>query len=232
VRIYLPLTVLAVVLVISGFWPRYFWPLLTGTVHKPTIIHVHAAVFVGWLMVLATQAWLAATRRTALHMKVGTFAFAYALVVLAVGLATGLDGFATRLAAGRPDAARHALLLPVTDMTLFVVFMSAAWSYRLKPEIHKRLIVVATTGVILPGAGRLPFWHGTQIFTVQEVVPFLLVWLSLIYIAMIHDYVKKKIIHPVYVIGLLSLIALRFRSLMADSAGWTAFTDWLGKLYV
>jgi hypothetical protein len=49
---------------------------------------------------------------------------------------------------------------------------------------------------------------------------------------MIHADVTKKIIDPVYVIGLLSLIALRFRSLLADSAGWTAFTNRLGKLYV
>ncbi len=38
-----------------GFWPTYFGPLLRGGVNRHWIIHVHAAVFIGWLLPLMGQ---------------------------------------------------------------------------------------------------------------------------------------------------------------------------------
>jgi hypothetical protein len=43
------MALLAVLVAAVGFWPTYFGPLLAGTLDKPAVIHVHAAVFVTWL---------------------------------------------------------------------------------------------------------------------------------------------------------------------------------------
>jgi len=73
-RLYVGVAVLAIAIAAVGFWPTYFGPLLAGGVDKPAIIHFHAAVYVGWLALFLTQATLAATGRTASHMKLGRFA--------------------------------------------------------------------------------------------------------------------------------------------------------------
>jgi hypothetical protein len=49
--LYVGIAMLALAVAAVGFWPTYFGPLLAGTVDKPAIIHVHAAVDVGWLAI-------------------------------------------------------------------------------------------------------------------------------------------------------------------------------------
>ena len=72
-RIYLPVGFACVIIALLGFWPSYFGPLLLkGVPHPARIIHVHAAVFMGWLFFLIWQSWLAARGRVALHMEVAS----------------------------------------------------------------------------------------------------------------------------------------------------------------
>ena len=86
--------------------------------------------------------------------------------------------------------------------------------------------------LIVAGVGRLPFWHGTLIISFRQVVPFLLVWSSPIYIAMAHDYYRRKMLHPVYVIGIVTLCLVRMRGLLIDTDAWLSFSGWLAKFYL
>src|SRR4051812_4545154 len=63
----------AVVIAVVGFTPevRRF---AAGTLPIPWILHVHAAIMVAWLGAFALQAWLGATKRTALHRRIGRYA--------------------------------------------------------------------------------------------------------------------------------------------------------------
>ncbi len=60
-----------------GFWRSYFGPLIGGGVTRPWIIHVHAAVFVGWVVLFVTQASLAAFGRIAFHRRLGRVGSSY-----------------------------------------------------------------------------------------------------------------------------------------------------------
>lgn len=100
-RIYVPIGFLCLLIAIAGFWPTYFGPLLAGTPHALPIIHLHAIVFTGWVILVIAQAWLAATRRIALHMKVGKFGMAWGLVVILVGWATAFSRFGDRIHRGQ-----------------------------------------------------------------------------------------------------------------------------------
>ncbi len=51
-RIYVPVATLAVILALAGFWPTYFGQLLAGTLKTVPLIHIHAAVYMGWLMLV------------------------------------------------------------------------------------------------------------------------------------------------------------------------------------
>ncbi len=54
-RSYLALAIGVAFIVVLGFWQSYFGHLLGGTANRPWIIHVHAAIFVGWLGLLIAQ---------------------------------------------------------------------------------------------------------------------------------------------------------------------------------
>ena len=63
-----PLRHLAVV----GFWPTYFGRLVAGTVPVPSVIHLHAAVLVTWLLLFWRQVGFAASGRIRLHIRLGS----------------------------------------------------------------------------------------------------------------------------------------------------------------
>jgi hypothetical protein len=229
-RIHVSVSLLAAALVFAGFWRTYFGPLLEGSLHAVLIIHLHAVVFVAWLALVICQSVLAAIGRTALHVRIGKIGMWYGLCVILFGLLAALNGFATRIHAGRIMAAQRFLWGPLTDLVVFAMFFGAAWAYRRRPEIHKRLIVVATTTLLIAPVGRLPFWLGAPV-TVFNFLLFLIVWLSPLFVAMGHDYLSRRIIHPVYVIGVLSLIALRFRNPLKETDTWLSVSGWLAGFY-
>ena len=83
----LGLGVLMALIAIVGFWPRYFGPLVFGTLVQPLLIHVHATVFSGWLVLFFLQAYFAATKRIRLHLAMGKAAIWYGVLLVVVGLA-------------------------------------------------------------------------------------------------------------------------------------------------
>ena len=229
-RIYVPVGFVCAVIALLGFWPTYFGPLLLrGIPHPVPIIHLHATVFMSWVFLVITQAWLAASGRVALHMKVGKLGMAWGVIVLIVGWATAFVVFGDRVQAGNLAEARVRLIAPLTDLLFFAPVLAAAWIYRRKPEIHKRLIVVATTVLLIAAVHRMVFLGGRP----PPLPQLLAVWLSPILLGMIHDYVKRRMIHPVYLIGIGLVLAMKFgRRWIRGTEAWSEFTDWLATFYV
>lgn len=226
--LYVGVAALTIAIALAGFWLKYFGPLVAGTLQTLTIIHVHAAVFVGWLAIVGIQAWLAATGRTALHIRVGKFAIWWGVLVVVVGLTTAFAVFAERIAAGDVDGARNKLFVPLTDIAVFTPFLAAAWFLRHKPELHKRLIVVATTCLLIAAVHRIPFLGGRP----PPVPQLLAVWLAPIYLGMIHDFVRTRRVSPVYLLGIGAILFLKFgRMGMYRSETWSELSGWLAGFF-
>ena len=188
--LYVGLAAVAIAIAAVGFWPTYFGPFLAGTVDKTPIVHLHAAVYVGWLAIFLTQTVLAATGRIASHMKLGRIAIGYGVLVIAVGLLTAFARFALRVRAG--EAAGEAQLLgPLLDMLVFAPAFAAAVYYRRQPELHKRLMVVATTALLIAAVGRMPFLGEPP-----NQLLFHSIWVAPILLAMAHDFWGQRKVHP------------------------------------
>src|SRR5262245_66337869 len=80
-RFYLGMVGFMILMVLVGFWPSYFGPLLRGAAARPWVIHLHGIVFMGWMALLMTQVALAASGRIRAHRKLGNFGIAYGLMV-------------------------------------------------------------------------------------------------------------------------------------------------------
>jgi hypothetical protein len=221
-RIYVPLALLITLIAFTGFWPTYFGKVLAGTVSAPLIIHVHAAVFVLWLALFIAQAVLAATGQRALHVRLGPWLMGYGVLLIAVALLTSVAIFHQRVAAGNFAEAARRLFAPLRDMLVFAPFLAVGWIYRRKPEIHKRIMVAATTILLIAAVTRLAFL-GKPVPMLQ----FLLVWLAPVYLAMAWDWYTRRMVHPVYVIAVVVMVSMRLMLPLRDSDAWLAFATWL-----
>jgi hypothetical protein len=208
------LALLLVGLVLAGFWPSYFGHLARGTSPDlPWVVHVHGVVFSGWMVLLVAQVVLAARGRIGLHRALGRFGIFWGALVWVFGTAVTFVAPALKVASGvwTRDQAASFLILPIGDMILFGGFFAAAVCYRHKPEIHKRLIVLATIALMFAPAGRL---------SGESLALFFVLWIAPLAAALIHDLWSRGRLHPVYAIGTAVLLVAFARVPAMESAWW------------
>ena len=202
-----------VAIVIVGFWPTYFGPMLRGNIARPTIIQAHGIIFVGWMVLLMAQVILAARGRVQLHRRVGRYGIAYGWLVLAMGLITGPAAGVLHVRAGEwtVDRAAGFLLVTFGDMVLFGSCFVAAVAYRARPEVHKRLMVAATVALLFAAVGRM---------NIASPVVATIAWLSPLLVGMAYDWIARRRVHPVYLITFTGLLVGALRVLVVESEAW------------
>jgi hypothetical protein len=68
--------------------------------------------------------------------------------------------------------------------------------------------------------------------TPPPVVPVPLIWMAPIYVGMLYDWITRRIVHPVYLIGIVAIVYMKFwRIPMYQSKAWDAFADWVTRFY-
>jgi hypothetical protein len=222
-KLYVGVALLIAAIVFVGFSPSFYGTFIEGTAH-PWIIHVHAAVYVGWLVLLFAQATLAARGQIAAHRKVGNFGIAYGALVWVLGLivAVAMPVINVHTGVWPTERAESFLAVPLGDMALFGGFFGAAVAYRSRPEIHKRLIVLAAVAVMFAAVGRAATAVGTLLGDPDTLgrVPRLALWYSPVLVAMAHDLVTKRRIHPVYWIGVVAMAVAFLRIPWSQTDQW------------
>lgn len=113
------------------------------------IQYVHVAVFVGWLVLVTMQVAFVLRGRLSQHRRLGSKAGYIALLMVPLGLATGL----TSLAQGRSPPGLLALNL--VDLLGFITFIAIGLRYRSHPAAHKRLMMLAMISIADPGFARI-----------------------------------------------------------------------------
>lgn len=210
---YLAVVVLMSVIVIAGFWPSYFGPLLAGRPSdRPAAIEAHALVYLGWMGLLLLQVVLVYRRRSALHRRIGRAGMVFGLVVLGMGLVASIVSPLNHLRRGdwSMDRAASFLILPLGDMLLWAVLFGAAMWYRRNPEYHKRFILMATVTLLFAPVARM-----------NLPLPLLFVgWLLPVFLGMSYDLWTRRRIHPAYLAGTALMVVVFLRLFVMETAGW------------
>lgn len=142
--------------VLVGFGPTYFWAGVFNAPLPSRIIHIHGALFTCWMLLLIAQNSLASAGRVDIHRKLGVFGFVVACSMVLVGWIAATDRLVRGTAPPGVDT-YFFYIVPMTDMVIFATLIFFAFRARRDPSTHKRIIYVATVGILIAAIARFRF---------------------------------------------------------------------------
>jgi len=120
----------------------------------PLMVHAHAVVFMGWVVIFLLQTFLGTTGRVGLHRPLGWLATVWVLAMLVLGCLVTVS----MVQRGQvPFFFRPLQFLVFDPMTLFAFagLTAAAVILRRRTDWHRRLHFSAMACLLGPGFGRL-----------------------------------------------------------------------------
>ena len=220
---YFGMTLLIAAVVSYGFGRTIDEGLIHPEAPLPSILYVHVAVFVGWIVLLLVQSGLVRAHQVALHRRLG-------MSGLALGAVLPLLGLATVIAMKKWESQREAvnsaaLAISINDMLSFAVAFGLAVYWRRKPELHRRLMIIASCCLTVAAFARFPSYLVPKLSWYAYVD-------ALIVLGMLRDLVMSGSIHVVYRYALPCVMAgqaLAMYLLLAAPQAWVSFTGALLK---
>lgn len=207
---------------------------LTAVVERlrPWVLYVHVTTAAAWLFLLVVQAWLARSRKLALHRRLGEYGFG-------LGVLAAVSAFATSLVLRHEDvlfhgnvlfhgadsrAARIAFLaVPLNGAIAFSILLACAYVWRIKPDMHRRCMLMAAAVLTLPAVARIPVIGKSDLWSNVPT-------LSLLLVLCLADLWRNKRLHKAYLVGVPAIIALHSAcNWLADNAPawWVKTAAWL-----
>jgi hypothetical protein len=164
----------------------------------PWLVHLHAAVFTIWVLLFGAQAWLVRAGRVPAHRKLGRWAGWLGASMPFLGLATALLMTARELDPGQAGAAD--LAIPINDMLTFGTAFALALHWRRRPELHRRLMLMATCALTVAAFARFPAWAVPARWWYAYVD-------ALVMGAALRDLLRTRRLHPAFAWGLPAMVA-------------------------
>ncbi|HKU91522.1 MAG TPA: hypothetical protein VJP84_17145 [Steroidobacteraceae bacterium] len=227
-RFYPHIALALALFVIIGFLRNYYFRFLTDLPPMVTVVHLHAIVFTGWLVLFVVQTRLIAAHRVAIHMRLGLAGLVLAACIVVLGVATAFHTAAvSRIRPSGLTPAQFAVV-PLVSITLFAIFVGLGAALRRRAGAHKRFMVLAMIAVLGPPVGRL-----LLLFDITAAAPLVqpLVTATFVSWCLIHDWRHHRWVHPVFAIGGLVVVAAwPLRTLIARSEWWQPVGAWVAKV--
>jgi hypothetical protein len=227
---YTGMGVLIALITVIGFARSYYFArwseIPAGTPPMTTLLHLHGAIFTAWIVLMVVQPSLIASRNVALHRRLGYFGAAIAAAMVVTGnlaaIAAMKGGF---IGVGDPFVF---YAVPFFAINSFAVAAALAIVWRNRAETHKRLILLASVGLLNAAVARIPLDF------LMNGAPYTWTFLpNLITVAgMIYDWRTRGRVHKVWIWGggLMVLNQVLMFPIMG-SAAWYAFAQSMANLW-
>jgi hypothetical protein len=227
------MAILAALTVFGGFAPSYYLKGLYGTPPLSTMRHLHGATFTLWIVLLLVQTALISARRTAWHRRLGSAGTVLAGGMLIIGTVVAISAArhppTPGVAPGLPPPLVF-LLIPLTDLVAFAGLAGSGVHYRRKPDVHKRLMLLATIAILPAALGRMVFPGGILDFLGLPVGPLTLAALTALFVGgcVVYDRLAHGRVHAATLWGGVFLLGLQvLRTFVAGTAAWLRVAAWL-----
>jgi len=194
----------------------------------------HTIVAAAFLLVFLVQTLLVVARRTTAHRRLGVVGVLLAGAFTAIGAFTVITetrrGFDLSGAlVPRATTLEPGILLgPIIGVILFAILVAAAVLYRHRPDIHKRLMLLALVGALAPA----PVAHleGHWPALVPYAIPLAIVAnVCLLGLSPFYERIAGGRMHPISLwggVGVLLCISVFF-GIVVPSATWNRFAEWI-----
>ena len=209
------MALLLLVIVVTGFANSYFLAGMVRAKLPSTLVHIHGALFVSWILLLLLQALLVAVHRVKLHMTLGILGVILPPAMVVVGTLTLFGA----VRSDRVDMPPEILLAgDLAQLLVFIVLISWGLLARHNSASHKRLMILATMAIIGPAISRWGF--GLIVTLVLGLAPPLLI--------VLYDLWSLRRVHRSTAIGYAMIVAMIATLLPISRLGfWQHLITWI-----
>jgi hypothetical protein len=221
---YSTMALVVLIIVFAGFSRTFYIRPYFQTEKLQALLIAHGVIFSAWIALFITQTTLVAAKRTRIHMKLGIAGMVLAASMVIIGSIVGI--VRAKLIALPPGFTEPLVFLtiPLGDMVVFAILVGAAFYYRRKADIHKRLMLLSTITILPAAVARLPFDFILQYGPLAFFgIPDLLIIPMIIF-----DLLTRGKPHRATILGgLLLVISHPLRVPIGNTEVWLAFARWI-----
>jgi FtsH-binding integral membrane protein len=161
---YFSMSLLLAAIVVVGFSRTVNENLFHPAVPRPFILWIHGTAFAGWVAFFIFQSTLIRIHKVRWHRFFGWFGAALATVMVPLGITTAIIMARFDTVQLHQTGADAFIAIPFYDMIAFGVIIALAVYWRKKPDVHRRLIFIATCGLMDAPIGRFAFMFDNNLF--------------------------------------------------------------------
>jgi hypothetical protein len=221
-----------------GFAPTYFVPLASRKFNANAVVHIHGLLFFSWTLYFIFQPWLAASGRIVRHRALGLIGVSFATAMTIFGTLVAVNFMKTAASHGAAEGGIALAIVPLTGIAFFAIVFTWAVAAVRRPEIHKRLMLLAAISLLDAAVARWfltflapsPGPAGTSTASAVglppvsvTVAPAMVAYLLLV-VAMIFDWRTRGRPHTVYVLGGAVLVLIEVLNVpLSETHAWHSF---------
>jgi hypothetical protein len=161
---YFAMSLLIAAIVVDGFKRTVNDNLFHPAVPRPFILWVHGAAFAGWVTFFICQSTLVRIHKVSWHRSLGWFGAGLATVMVPLGITTAIIMTRFDTVQLHQSGIDSFLSIPFYDMVAFGTCIALAIYWRTKPELHRRLIFIATCSLMDAPFGRFDYLFDHNLF--------------------------------------------------------------------
>ena len=215
-------SILVLAIVFAGFAQTFY---LKSWFDKPplsNLLFVHGLVMSTWLALFVVQTALVESGRIDLHRRLGIAGAGLALLVVVIGVTAALDAARRGFTPAPQITPQMFLAIPLVDMLVFAMLVGIALAKRRRSATHKRLMLLATVGMLTPAVARLPIDSLKQI----GMPAFFGITIVCVILVVSIDTIRHRRLHPAFGWGAALIIAsVPARIALARSDAWVSVAD-------
>ena len=220
---FMGMAVAMVLTVFAGFSRTFYLRSYFQTQPLIPLLILHGVVFSSWIALTVIQTTLVATKRIRTHMRLGIAGGVLATLMIVIGTVTAV----VRAKGASPIPGVNPLsflTIPLGDLLVFAILVGSAFYFRRRVDVHKRLMLLATIGLLPAAVARLPIGF------IENGGPLTFFGLADLFIVpcLIFDFVTRGRPHRATVLGgLLIVTSHPLRLVIGNTHAWLAFAAWL-----
>lgn len=194
-----------------------------------TLIHIHGALLMTWMLLLIAQPLLIHTGKAYLHRRIGKVSYVLGPLIIISLFLMGRAGYWRGLGTAPEPVMLNFIVLDMRGLLSFAIFWSLAMIHRKNSNTHMRYMIATGILAIGPGMARgLIHSFGMDIWTSMTIID--LLELVIVSFLLGFDLYKKKNYKPfltVFVIILIGAVLWQIR----DSDLWQTFAKNYANLF-